>query len=285
MPRTRDKVLIGLGGVAGLSVAAWQTMFPWLKYDLNYMKVGKRVGGNLTKDVEEQRYIIEMFEQTVTKCPKKTMIIFEDREYTYEFMNEQAKKVANVAYEWKFKVGETVAILIQNHPSFIWTFLGLQKVGISVAFINYHNRSKPLLHTIKVSKARAVIIGPEDELFHAIEEIRPELDIPLYLYGKSSASVPDGYISWDDLMLNSPGADISKTVRSGFTLVTPCIYIFTSGTTGLPKPAIVNQGKAIGFSKFLLFSEMTTEDIVYTTTPLYHSAATLALFSIMELEA
>lgn len=52
---------------------------------------------------------------------------------------------------------------------------------------------------------------------------------------------------------------------------------------GLPKPAIINQGKAIGFSKFLLFSEMTAEDTVYTTTPLYHSAATLALFSVMEL--
>lgn len=39
-------------------------------------------------------------------------------------MNEQAKKVANIAYEWKFKVGETIAIIIQNHPSFVWTFLG-----------------------------------------------------------------------------------------------------------------------------------------------------------------
>lgn len=72
----------------------------------------------------------------------------------------------------------------------------------------------------------------EDELFHAVEEIRPELDIPLYLYGKSTADVPEGYISWDDLMLNSPAADISKSLRSSFTLVTPCIYIFTSGTTG-----------------------------------------------------
>lgn len=124
MPRTRDKVLIGLGGVAGLSVAAWQTMFPWLKYDLDFMRVGKKIGQNLSKDVATQRYVIEMFEQTVARCPKKTMIIFEDREYTYEFMNEQAKKVANIAYEWKFKVGETIAIFIQNHPSFVWTFLG-----------------------------------------------------------------------------------------------------------------------------------------------------------------
>lgn len=285
MPRTRDKVLMGLGGAAGLSVTAWQTMCPWLKYDLQFMKVGKNLGKKLAKDMEARRYIIEMFEDTVARCPKKTMIIFEDREYTYEFINEQAKRVANIAYEWKLKIGETVAIFIQNSPSFIWTFFGLQKIGLGVAFINYHNRSKPLLHTITVSKARALIIGPEEELFHAIEEIRSELDIPLYLFGKSNASVPHGYISWDDLMLNAPGAEICKSLRSSYTLVTPCIYIFTSGTTGLPKPAIVNQGKAIGYSKFLLFSELGPDDIVYTTTPLYHSAATLALFSVMEMGA
>lgn len=45
---------------------------------------------------------------------------------------------------------------------------GLQKVGLGVAFINYHNRSKPLLHTIKVSKAKAVIVGPGTVVFQKI---------------------------------------------------------------------------------------------------------------------
>lgn len=115
---------MGLGGATGLSVAAWQTMCPWLKYDLQFMKVGKALGQKLAKDMETRRYIIEMFEDTVARCPKKTMIIFEDREYTYEFINEQAKRVANIAYEWKLKIGETVAIFIQNSPSFVWTFFG-----------------------------------------------------------------------------------------------------------------------------------------------------------------
>ena len=52
--------------------------------------------------------------------------------------------------------------------------------------------------------------------------------------------------------------------------------------TGLPKPANINLSKSIGYSKFLQFSELEPEDRVYTTTPLYHSAATLALFSIID---
>lgn len=42
----------------------------------------------MSKDIEIKRYIIEMFEEIVVRCLKKIMIIFEDREYIYEFMNE-----------------------------------------------------------------------------------------------------------------------------------------------------------------------------------------------------
>jgi hypothetical protein len=33
--------------------------------------------------------------------------------------------VANIAAKWGLKVGECVAIMIENEPSFIWTFLGM----------------------------------------------------------------------------------------------------------------------------------------------------------------
>ena len=51
---------------------------------------------------------------------------------------------------------------------------------------------------------------------------------------------------------------------------------------GLPKPANVNQSKAIIFSKFLQFCELEPEDRVYAVTPLYHSAATCALYSVID---
>lgn len=67
-------------------------------------------------------------------------------EVLYRFFN--CLKLSKLLYEIHFL------------DEIIFFSTGLQKVGLSVAFINYHNRSKPLLHTIKVSKARALIIGP-----------------------------------------------------------------------------------------------------------------------------
>ncbi|XP_033749915.1 very long-chain acyl-CoA synthetase-like [Pecten maximus] len=281
MSSAKEKVLMGLGGAAGAGILAWRTMFPWIGYDLEMMKAGKRASDEMAVDFKNRRFAIDMFEEQASKYPEDTMLIFENRIYTYKFMNSQACKVANIAMAWGLPQGSTVAIFFENEPAFIWTFLGLLKLGLGVAFINTNTRSKPLLHSIRVSDAKTLIVGSGDELHRAIHEIMHDLDIPAYLSGLASEDTGSKYHSWDYLMLRSPENDICSSIRNTLTLLSPCIYIYTSGTTGLPKPAIVNIAKGIGFTKFCLFSGMKKGDIIYTTTPLYHSAAVLALFCVM----
>nr|KAG5697722.1 hypothetical protein BaRGS_006244 [Batillaria attramentaria] len=52
------------------------------------------------------------------------MLIFEDCVYTYEFMEEQANRVANMMRNLGLKRDDTVALMIHNEPAFVWTFLG-----------------------------------------------------------------------------------------------------------------------------------------------------------------
>lgn len=281
MPSGKEKALLGVGGAVGLSLAAWRTLFPWIGYDLPVLKVGKMYSKLVQEDVANGRFLIDLFEKTTKGSPKKPFIIFQDRLYTYEFMNEQACRVANAALGLGLKLGDTAAILVSNEPSFIWTFLGLQKIGVAVAFLNTNNRHKPLLHSIQVSDAKILIVGQGSDLFHATEDIRNEIEVPIYLMGTMPSDTPAGYQCWDQLMLMASHAEISPVMRTGMNYMMPCCYIYTSGTTGLPKPAIIYQSKAIGMSKFLYLGSITPEDIVYTVTPLYHSAAVLAFFTTL----
>lgn len=50
--------------------------------------------------------------------------------------------------------------------------------------------------------------------------------------------------------------------------MTYCVFL-----SGLPKPAVITQVKTIGMSKFFQLFFFNASDIVYTVTPLYHSAA------------
>ena len=112
-------------------------MFPWLKYDLESFRILKRFGKKWQDDMLNGRYIIEMFEITAAKRRNHPMIIFEDREYSWDFMNEQANKVANIVMQWGLKVGDVVAIFVENSPEFVWLFLGRWYIDICVNILSY----------------------------------------------------------------------------------------------------------------------------------------------------
>lgn len=124
MPTAKEKALLGVGGAIGASVAAWRAFFPWIGYDLQLMKMGKKFGQIAQQNLMNNQFLIDLFEASVQRHPKKPFIIFEDRIYTYEFVNMQACRVANLALSLGFKFGETTALLMTNEPAFIWTFLG-----------------------------------------------------------------------------------------------------------------------------------------------------------------
>ncbi|KAL3866995.1 hypothetical protein ACJMK2_044236 [Sinanodonta woodiana] len=269
----RNKVLLGTAGLAGTTVLAWRTLFPWIGDDIHFLRQTKKARDITDKLIANGKMIIDVFEEDVTRTPRKPFIIFEERIYTYELVNEQANRVASLASQWRLTVGDTVAIMIINEPAFIWTYLGLQKLGITVAFINYNIKKAALIHSLKSCDAKVFILGKDDEIFNAVDEIREEIsEIPVYVQGSDTKHSGD-YQHWDELLLAALPTQVSKSAREGVHFGTTNCYIFTSGTTGLPKPVIVSQRKAFRFAELLLLSGFRQSDVVYTTSPLYHSMA------------
>ncbi|XP_069137930.1 long-chain fatty acid transport protein 6-like isoform X2 [Argopecten irradians] len=242
----------------------------------------KKIGDKMNSDLNNGVFLIDKFEEHVRAHPKKVFLYFEDKEYSYEFIDAMANKMANIILGYDLKPGDTVAAMIQNEPSFVWTLLGLQKIGMVDAFINYHLTAEPLLHSIRASQAKAVIIGSGDGMLESIEEIRHNLPakLPIIVQGRLPSELPPGYHSLDYALERTHPLPVCKTLRSHVTMMSPVCYIYTSGTTGLPKPAICNQAKAIASSKIWACFDFNANDISYAVTPLYHSGATvLALFN------
>ncbi|KAK3584860.1 hypothetical protein CHS0354_027610 [Potamilus streckersoni] len=268
-----DKVLLGTAGVVGTSVLTWRTLFPWIGDDIKFLRKSNEARAIIDKHMTDGKTIIDLFEEDVLRTPKKSFIIFEDRSYTYELVNDQANRVANLASQWGLKVGDAVAIMIGNEPAFIWTYIGLQKLGITVAYINYNIKGKALVHSLQSCEAKVLIIGKDKEIFHAVDEIRNEIaETPVYVQGRDVKHSGD-YLPWDDLLLAALPVQVTKSAREGVTFETTNCFIFTSGTTGLPKPVIVHQWKVLTYAILLLLTGFRESDIMYINTPLYHSMA------------
>ncbi|XP_060085162.1 long-chain fatty acid transport protein 2-like [Ylistrum balloti] len=276
MPKPKEIALGTLVGTATTGLLTWRTIFPYIGYDIMTLRKLYQIQSQVGEKILSGKFLVDVFEEHVARNPKKALIIHENKKYSYEQVNDMANRVANLALTWNLDQNATVATMIYNEAAFVWTLLGLLKVGLSNAFINYHLSGKPLLHSLKTSNAKIIIIGQGDELLESVMEIIDDFqDIPTYVMGKGQTSLPRGLLSFDDALLRMLPVNVCKSTRSHVTLKSPMCFIYTSGTTGLPKPAIINHAKSIRTSVTYSMFDFNTTDIVYIVTPLYHSAASL----------
>ncbi|KAH9258693.1 hypothetical protein BASA81_003195 [Batrachochytrium salamandrivorans] len=209
-------------------------------------------------------------EDAAAQWPAKEAIVFDDVTYTFADWNNKANQVARWATSIGLKRGDVVALMMENRPECLFLWTGLAKIGAVAALINNNLRAKPLLHCIKVCNAKAVLFGVE--CAQAVSQVKTDLPgLNFYVQGGSA----EGAVLVDEAWRTASVGPVSKSLRAGTTYNDACMYIFTSGTTGLPKAAIVKHAKLDGAGNaFAIQFGITHQDRIYNSgLPLYHSAA------------
>lgn len=148
---------------AGLAVplaALFGKLFPHFLDDCVYILRSVVFGIRLTKYKKSKTFysIVDCFLDAAKKHPSKTFLLFEGREYSYADVDRQSNKVARALRAAAgLKEGDTVALFLANEPSFVWTWLGLAKLGCPAALLNFNIRSKSLLHCFSCCGAKVII--------------------------------------------------------------------------------------------------------------------------------
>ncbi|KAK6347335.1 hypothetical protein TWF696_007404 [Orbilia brochopaga] len=215
-----------------------------------------------------------ILEENAQKFPTRIWIWFQGREYTYKEGFELVCRYANwLRDEHGVKKGDIVALDFMNSPEMIFVWFGLWAVGGIPAFYNYNLTGEALVHVVKASTAKLAIVAWKVEqnvgVKRQIGEALP--DVKVVIFDQEMEKV---VANW---RLDRP----EDQLRSGAKLMEMATLVYTSGTTGLPKPAIVTWWKNTGASKFVAhwLRINPTKDRYYTSMPIYHSSA--ALFNIM----
>lgn len=75
-------------------------------------------------------------------------------------MANNSNRVARVMQEHMgLKRGDVVCVFMPNCAEYVYTWLGMAKLGAVSALINSNLRHRPLLHCIQVAKAKAIIFS------------------------------------------------------------------------------------------------------------------------------
>lgn len=175
-----------------------------------------------------------------------------------------------------------VAMDFTNKPEFLWVWLGLLCIGAIPALINFNLTSIPLLHC--VTSANAKLLFFDCEIATAVEGIKESLSsIGIRAICVIDEPTPIGYVNipWAECISSRSMSSYNSerppdSLRAGVKLTDMEMLMFTSGTTGLPKPAIVSFNK-LGAAPitFIHWARLTSKDRFYTCMPLYHASATI----------
>lgn len=217
--------------------------------------------------------IPRVFSHFVQKHPEKVAFYFDKEQWTFAKVEEFSNRVAHYFKSVGIKHGDTVALFMEPKPEYVCIWLGLSKIGAVTALINSNLRQAPLIHSITVSNACAIIFG--SELSSELQMVQDDLrELPLYQYTR------DGLknvllTSAVDLLpaLTSVRSDPPHDVLSQVSCHDRILYIYTSGTTGLPKAAVITHQRYMFVSAGVhCMLRIKTDDTLYTPLPLYHTA-------------
>ncbi|XP_060091501.1 long-chain fatty acid transport protein 6 [Heteronotia binoei] len=262
-------------GLASLHLLQ-KLFFPYFWADLKFLLKVLKYGLTVETYRLQGRIcsVLDKFVKLAKKQPSKPFLLYEGKVYTYGFVDKRSNRIAQLFLkEGTLKRGDTVALLMSNEPDFIHLWFGLTKLGCVVAFLNFNIRSKSLLHCLSSCASKMLVVGAD--MLGTLEEILPSLqdDIKIWLMTKET-TLPhvDTILDKLDDVSDDPVPDNLRIAKS---LKDPLLYIFTSGTTGLPKAAVISHMQVLKGAAGLWAFGATPDDIIYITLPLYHSAASL----------
>ncbi|KAM7393474.1 hypothetical protein PAMA_008230 [Pampus argenteus] len=251
--------------------------FPYFWKDffflLNVIRYGVKL--ELFKLTSKVCTVLDRFIQQAQRIPDKPFVIYDGNIHTYRDIEQRSNRLANVFLDRvKLRKGDCVALLMNNEPDFLCVWFGLAKVGCPVAFLNTNIKSRSLLHCFNCCGAKTLIVG--EDLVECLEGILPSLlEDNIQVWAMKSHSEHTQVNTLLDNINAASDQPVPAVLRATTSLKSPTLYIFTSGTTGLPKAAVITHLQSLKAAGGFWAFGATADDVMYIPLPLYHSAASL----------
>ena len=212
-----------------------------------------------------------LLQKHAEKNPERLALLFDDRRWTYAEFNTWANRIASVLKQQGVKPGDAVAILMENRPETLACVAAVVKLGAIAGMLNHQQRGEVLAHSLKLTEARTVIVG--EECTEAVESMAISAD-PARVWIWDGAGEKPGHCL--DLREASRSAGEANPQETMAVLQKhTAFYIFTSGTTGLPKASRMTHYRWLRGSAGLgqMALRLKGDDTFYCCLPLYHNNA------------
>lgn len=209
--------------------------------------------------------VSDLIREPAKRTPEKAALIFQDRPITYAALDAEVDRVAAAIRGLGIKPGDRVAVLIHNVPQFVSAYYGIVRSGAVMIPLNTMLTGEEIAFILTDAEARMVIAAePFAPLVDGIRDTLPMLEHVVV----AGTRAPMGAMTWAQLI--ERGGDVVPHASKPDDLAA---LVYTSGTTGKPKGAMLTHGNLLSnldsMEKVPLLAE-AEDDIVLMVLPLFH---------------
>lgn len=225
------------------------------------------------RPLDENDSYAAQVERNAERFGDRTAIVFEGKQISWRGFNALANQYAHAFKEQGLVRGDTVSVMMDNRIEFLAVVVALNKLGVTGALINTNLTHRPLAHCIEITDSKKCIFG--EEVASAIAEVKADLSLAEgndFLFVPDSGEKAPGNWAHDLEAMRQTAPSDNPPETNQTTLGENALYIFTSGTTGLPKAAVLSNRRylATGAMSAAAGLKCTEQDRLYVCLPLYH---------------
>lgn len=204
-----------------------------------------------------------LFQETARKYANQTFLKSDFHSWTYLQANTICNQMARGLLALGVKPGDTVGLLSTNRAETLLAVIACAKLGAVSALLNINQHGAVQAHSLQLVKPRLVLACDKGlEILKGMAVSHPDVLSGLEVLSLQSQS------AWR----TQPTHNLAQT--SQIVASSPCFYIFTSGTTGLPKASVMSHYRWLQASSGMNTAvRLTSKDVFYCCLPLYHNNA------------
>lgn len=187
---------------------------------------------------------------------EKIALYERDAKYSYAQLKEKVYQYRNFLYDRGIRPNDNVGLFAKNSAEFIFSYLAVVSLGGSVVPLNTMLTSREASFILTDAQARYILTDKDLQLDTG-DTVSPPTQILIQNINEETSR------------FSYPAAPVIPMLETD-----PCVILYTSGTTGRPKGALLSHRNLISNAEaFSKVTDIAASDNTLCVLPMFHSFA------------
>jgi len=209
-----------------------------------------------------------LIDRLATQFDTAPALVSTEATLSYRELAMRSNQYARWGLAQGLRPNDTVCMVMPNCAEYMAMWLGLTRIGVVAALVNNNLAGDSLVHSINIVAPRVVIVGSDLASRLIAVRVRLREGLSCRVYGHSTEDLAPLLPE----LAGFPGDEMRDSECAPPPIDSTALYVYTSGTTGLPKAAKVSHYRVMQWSHwFAGLMDAQSSDRMFNCLPLYHS--------------